>query len=83
MLNSMQHELTSHPLRLGQNPQADAPYSSVYRPAQPLSSLVAGGSTAAGAGGSQGVWTLTVTDTDTTSRCDAGASVPPAPGYSC
>lgn len=46
--------------------QAEAPFSSVYRPAQPLSSLVAGASTAAGAGGSQGVWTLIVTDTAAT-----------------
>jgi hypothetical protein len=46
--------------------QAEAPFSSVYRPAQPLAGLVSGASTAAGAGGSQGVWTLTVTDTAAT-----------------
>jgi hypothetical protein len=46
--------------------QDEAPYSSVYRPAQPLATLVAGEGTAAGAGGSQGVWTLTVTDTAAT-----------------
>lgn len=42
--------------------QAEAPYSSVYRPAEPLARLVAGNGTAAGAGGSQGVWTLSVVD---------------------
>lgn len=42
--------------------QSAAPYSSVFRPAQSFMPLVAGNSTKAGAGGSQGVWTLTVTD---------------------
>eukprot|EP00775_Hariotina_reticulata_P012807 gene12807-12935_t len=39
-----------------------APYSSVYRPAQPLKLLSAGSNTTAGFGGSQGVWTLTIAD---------------------
>jgi hypothetical protein len=42
--------------------QAVAPYSSVYRPAQSFKAVVAGNGTDAGAGGSRGVWTLTVTD---------------------
>jgi hypothetical protein len=54
------------PPPLAPKKQAEAPYSSVYRPAQPLSGLASGDSTAAGAGGSQGVWTLTVTDTAAT-----------------
>ncbi|WIA10944.1 hypothetical protein OEZ85_011107 [Tetradesmus obliquus] len=39
-----------------------APYSSVYRPAQPFRALLEGNGTEAGDGGSRGVWTLTVTD---------------------
>lgn len=43
--------------------QDAAPFTGVFKPAEPLALLHAGNGTEAGAGGSRGVWTLAVTDT--------------------
>lgn len=61
MVSQLFH-LTSHCLVLLCVVQSAAPYSSVFRPSQTFRSLVSGNSTAAGAGGSRGIWTLAVAD---------------------